>query len=234
MSKSNNYRYIIAIDGHSSCGKSTAAKVLAKSLGFVYVDTGAMYRAVTLYFLKNDIELTNETAVCKALSEISISFKALGGVNTTFLNGENVEAAIRTMEVSKSVSPVAALSSVRKKLVEQQQEMGQYGGLVMDGRDIGTVVFPMAEVKFFMTADASTRAQRRYDELVGRGDTAVDFDAVLKNVLERDKIDSTRKDSPLRMAEDGILIDNSSLNLEETLELIQMKLDQKVKQLSFS
>ena len=208
----------IAIDGHSSCGKSTMAKELARRVGYIYVDTGAMYRSVTLYALRHDLFredgtiLTNELE--EALKDILIEQKLVDGKTTTFLNGENVELEIRSLEVSNHVSPIAALPFVRTALVAQQQRMGQEGGIVMDGRDIGTVVFPNAELKVFVTASAEVRAQRRYDELKGKGMEA-DYDDILKNVQERDYIDSHREVSPLRQADDALLLDNSHMTLTE-------------------
>jgi len=213
----------IAIDGHSSCGKSTMAKDLAKKIGYVYVDTGAMYRAVTLFALRNNL-FEEDGAVKvdeleKRMDEIKISFK----FNTetqrpdTYLNGELVEKEIRGMEVSNHVSPIAAIGFVREAMVAQQQRMGKKGGIVMDGRDIGTVVFPNAELKVFVTATAEVRAQRRYDELKGKGQEA-DYEEILKNVQERDYIDSHREVSPLRQAEDALLLDNSNMTILEQNE----------------
>ncbi|MGB5418037.1 (d)CMP kinase [Algibacter sp.] len=214
----------IAIDGFSSTGKSTVAKQLAKALGYVYVDTGAMYRAVTYYTMKNELISKNDfnsEALIYQLSNINISFKfneALGFAEV-YLNGVNIEKQIRTLEVSSYVSKVAAISEVRQKLVEQQKKMGQDKGVVMDGRDIGTVVFPDAELKIFMTASAETRAERRFQELIERGDK-VDYMDVLKNVQERDYIDSNREDSPLIKAKDAIEIDNSHMTLDEQFNKI--------------
>ena len=213
----------IAIDGHSSCGKSTMAKDLGKKIGYVYVDTGAMYRAVTLFALRNNL-FEEDGAVKvdeleKRMDEIKISFK----FNTetqrpdTYLNGELVEKEIRGMEVSNHVSPIAAIGFVREAMVAQQQRMGKKGGIVMDGRDIGTVVFPNAELKVFVTATAEVRAQRRYDELKGKGQEA-DYEEILKNVQERDYIDSHREVSPLRQAEDALLLDNSNMTIPEQNE----------------
>ena len=208
----------IAIDGHSSCGKSTMAKDLAREVGYVYVDTGAMYRAVTLYALRHDLFNTDGSVKASELEQdmpaIVIDQRLNDGQTTTFLNGENVEREIRTLEVSNHVSPVAALPFVRKALVAQQQRMGQEGGIVMDGRDIGTTVFPKAELKVFVTASAKVRAQRRYDELQTKGMPA-DFDDILKNVEERDYIDSHRDVSPLKQAEDALLLDNSDMTIAE-------------------
>ncbi len=214
----------IAIDGFSSTGKSTLAKQLANHLGYIYVDTGAMYRAVTFFAMKNgyiNAESFDKETLVNSLPNIKLQFKfnADLGFAEMYLNDVNVETEIRTIEVSSFVSKVAEVSEVRTKLVEQQKEMGKDKAIVMDGRDIGTVVFPDAELKIFMTASASTRAQRRYDELVKKGDT-VTFDEVLANVEERDYIDTHRKDSPLVMAEDALEIDNSHLNREEQFELV--------------
>ena len=208
----------IAIDGHSSCGKSTMAKDLAHEVGYVYVDTGAMYRSVTLYASRNGMFAAdgtiNEEELQRQLGNIQIDQKLVDGKTVTFLNGENVEHDIRTMEVSNHVSPIATLGFVREALVAQQQKMGQEGGIVMDGRDIGTVVFPHAELKVFVTASAEVRAQRRYDELKGKGMEA-DYADILKNVQERDYIDSHREVSPLRKADDAIELDNSNMTIAE-------------------
>ena len=214
----------IAIDGFSSTGKSTLAKQLADWLDYIYVDTGAMYRAVTLFAMqKGFIEdaKVNQGALENALKDISIDFKKneSTGVAEVFLNGINVEKQIRTLEVSALVSPVAAISAVRIKLVSQQQKLGQNKGVVMDGRDIATVVFPEAELKIFLDASAPKRAERRYKELIANGDE-VSLEDVLNNVVERDHIDSTRKDSPLVMAKDAIAIDNSHMNLEDQFHVI--------------
>ncbi|MFV8269356.1 (d)CMP kinase [Flavobacterium sp. GT2N3] len=214
----------IAIDGFSSTGKSTLAKQLANHLGYIYVDTGAMYRAVTLFAMQNgyiSADFFDKQILINSLPNIKLHFKfnADLGFAEMFLNDINVETEIRTIEVSCFVSKVAEVSEVRAKLVEQQKKMGKDKVIVMDGRDIGTVVFPDAELKIFMTASATTRAKRRYDELVEKGDT-VSFEAVLANVEERDYIDTHRKDSPLVMAEDAIEIDNSHLNREEQFELV--------------
>lgn len=210
----------IAIDGHSSCGKSTMAKDLAKRIGYIYVDTGAMYRSVTLYALRNGLFNANgtikEEELRAQMGNIKISFKLnkATGRPDTYLNGENVENQIRTMEVSSHVSVIAALPFVRAALVEQQQQMGAEKGIVMDGRDIGTVVFPNAELKVFVTASPEVRAQRRYDELKAKGMEA-NFDDILKNVQERDYIDSHRATSPLRKAEGAIELDNSNITIEQ-------------------
>ena len=208
----------IAIDGHSSCGKGTMAKDLAREVGYVYVDTGAMYRAVTLYALRHDLfgadGSIKEAELATAMPAIVIDQRLVDGRTTTFLNGEDVEREIRSLEVSNHVSPVAALPFVRTALVAQQQRMGENGGIVMDGRDIGTTVFPNAELKIFVTASAEVRAQRRYDELKQKGMEA-DYDDILKNVQERDYIDSHRDVSPLRQADDALLLDNSAMTIEE-------------------
>ncbi len=209
----------IAIDGFSSTGKSTLAKQLAKHLGYIYVDTGAMYRAVAFFAMQNNLISVNvfdKIELVNKLKDIVLEFKFNSklGFAEMYLNGQNVEKEIRTIEVSGFVSKVAEISEVRSKLVEQQQEMGKNKAIVMDGRDIGTVVFPDAELKVFMTASAATRAQRRYDELLQKGDS-VTYEEVLKNVEERDYIDTHREDSPLVMADDAVEIDNSHLTREE-------------------
>lgn len=214
----------IAIDGFSSTGKSTLAKQLAQQLGYIYVDTGAMYRAVAYFAMQNQlisVDSFNKVDLVNQLKNIALEFKFNTelGFAEMYLNGTNVEKAIRTIEVSGYVSKVAEVSEVRAKLVEQQQEMGKNKGIVMDGRDIGTVVFPDAELKIFMTASAATRAQRRFDELVQKGDS-VSYDEVLKNVEERDYIDTHRDDSPLVMAEDAVEIDNSHLTREEQFQAV--------------
>ncbi len=209
-------RIIIAIDGYSSCGKSTLAKALAKSLHYAYVDTGAMYRAVTLYFLENNIDINHPNDVKDALQHIEIHFERKKTGNHTYLNGVDVENEIRTMRISEMVSPVSTISEVRRFLVAQQKKMGQRKGIVMDGRDIGTVVFPEAELKIFLTAESDIRTKRRYDELMAKGQPT-DFEAVKRNLMERDMIDSNRADSPLRQADDAILIDNSELTPTEQL-----------------
>ena len=210
----------IAIDGFSSCGKSTMAKDLAKEIGYIYVDTGAMYRSVTLYALRHNLFNADgsirEEELKAQMKNINISFQLnkTTGRPDTFLNGENVEKDIRSMEVSSHVSPIAALSFVRAALVAQQQRMGAGKGIVMDGRDIGTVVFPDAELKIFVTASAEVRAQRRYDELKAKGMEA-NFNDILKNVEERDYIDSHRATSPLHKAPDAIELDNSNLTIAQ-------------------
>lgn len=213
-------RIVIAIDGHSSCGKSTMAKDLAREIGYIYVDTGAMYRCVTLYAMREGLFGTDggiDTDTLESrMPQISISFvlNPTTGLPEACLNGENVEREIRSMEVSQHVSPIAALPFVRTALVEQQQRMGVDKGIVMDGRDIGTTVFPDAELKIYVTADARVRAQRRFDELKAKGMEA-DFDSILKNVEERDYIDSHREVSPLTKAADAIELDNSHMTIAE-------------------
>ncbi len=221
---------IIAIDGHSSCGKSTVAKDLAKLLKIAYIDTGAMYRAVTLYALRNNLIVNgkiDENALKNSLDYINIRFQTNlnKGTNDTWLNGERVEEEIRSLEVSNNVSQISALGFVRKRLVELQQLMGEKGGVVLDGRDIGTVVFPNADLKIFMTADPEIRAQRRFDEMKAKGQNP-SFEEVLKNVKDRDQMDSTRKESPLIKAEDAVVLDNSHLSPKEQLKWILDKLDQ--------
>ncbi|TAI48302.1 (d)CMP kinase [Flagellimonas allohymeniacidonis] len=216
-------KIIIAIDGYSSTGKSTVAKKLANALGYVYVDTGAMYRAVTLFALEKGFvsDSLDAKSLIEALPNVELKFRPNKklGKSEMFLNGKNVEKEIRTMRVSEQVSQVSAVKEVREKLVELQQAMGLDKGIVMDGRDIGTVVFPEAELKIFMTASARTRAHRRYKELLERGDE-VSFEQVLKNVEGRDFIDSTRTVSPLKPAKDAITFDNSDMGVEEQFERI--------------
>ena len=225
----------IAIDGHSSCGKSTMAKDLARKVGYIYVDTGAMYRSVTLYALRHG--LFNEDGTIKTdeleqqMSDIQISFQLNEetGRPDTYLNGECVEQEIRSLEVSNHVSPIAAIGFVREAMVAQQQLMGQGGGIVMDGRDIGTVVFPNAELKVFVTASAEVRAQRRFNELKEKGMPA-DFDDILKNVVERDYIDSHREVSPLRQADDALLLDNSNMTIPEQNEWLLERFNEAVQE----
>ena len=218
----------IAIDGYSSCGKSTMAKDLARRIGYVYVDTGAMYRAVTLYALRNGLFAEDGSVLTEQLE------KHMGNINITFqfnhetqkpdtyLNGELVEKEIRSLEVSNHVSPIAAVPFVRTAMVAQQQAMGQEGGIVMDGRDIGTTVFPQAELKIFVTASAEVRAQRRYDELVSKG-MPEPYEDILKNVVERDYIDTHREVSPLRQADDALLLDNSHMTIPEQNEWVMAR-----------
>jgi cytidylate kinase len=209
----------IAIDGHSSCGKSTMAKDLAKEISYIYIDTGAMYRAVTLYGLQKGLITESgidEEALRKQMSDIIITFQLNEetGRPDTYLNGVCIEREIRTMEVSKYVSPIATLGFVREAMVDLQRLMGEAKGVIMDGRDIGTVVFPDAELKVFVTASVDVRAQRRYDELTAKGE-ACNFDEIRANVIERDRIDSTRAISPLRQADDAIVLDNSNMTIPE-------------------
>lgn len=223
----------IAIDGHSSCGKSTMAKDLARQVGYIYVDTGAMYRSVTLYALRNGLFHADGSVdtdkLESSMDDIHISFRLNEetGHPDTYLNGECVEQLIRSLEVSDHVSPVAALPFVRKAMVAQQQLMGQGGGIVMDGRDIGTVVFPLAELKIFVTASARVRAQRRYDELKRKGMEA-DYDEILRNVQERDYIDSHREVSPLRQANDALLLDNSSMTIDQQNEWLMERFQEAI------
>lgn len=227
-------KIIVAIDGHSSCGKSTMAKDLAREVGYIYVDTGAMYRAVTLFAMRNNLfdaeGNINTERLEQLLPEVKISFKLDPETSRPMacLNGEVVEQEIRSLEVSQHVSPIAALPFVRAKLVEQQQAMGKEKGIVMDGRDIGTVVFPEAELKIFVTASAEIRAQRRYKELEAKGMPA-DFNDILKNVEERDYIDSHRATSPLRQADDALVLDNSHLTIEEQKKWLMEKFNEKTK-----
>jgi len=217
-------KIIIAIDGHSSCGKSTLANELAETLGYVYISSGKMYRAVTLYFIENKIDYKNQDIVDQALSLIHIHFEKTEGNDTTFLNGKNVESDIISMPVAQLVSPVSAIPAVRRAMVAQQQQMGINKGIVMDGRDIGTVVFKEAALKVFLTASERVRAQRRYDELLSKG-KPVDLETIRQNLANRDHIDSTRRDSPLRQAEDAVLLDNSNLSREEQLGMIKALVD---------
>lgn len=209
----------IAVDGFSSCGKSTMAKDLAREVGYIYIDSGAMYRAVTLYSIENGIfngDVSDTERLRKEIDNIHISFRLnpQTGRPDTYLNGVNVENKIRTMEVSSKVSPISTLDFVREKMVEQQQAMGQEKGIIMDGRDIGTTVFPDAELKIFVTATPEIRAKRRYDELKAKGQEA-GFDEILENVKQRDYIDQNREVSPLRKADDALLLDNTELTVEE-------------------
>ena len=216
-------KIVIAIDGHSSCGKSTLAKSMARELGYIYIDSGAMYRAVTLFALRNGLianrKILNKAELIERLKEIKITFDwdTKTEKNTTFLNEENIEDEIRQIEVSNNVSPVSTIPEVRREMVKQQRENGKDKGIVMDGRDIGTVVFPDAELKIFMTASPEIRAKRRFVELKEKG-VEVDFDEILANVEERDNIDSTRKASPLKKAGDALVLDNSNLTREEQLQ----------------
>lgn len=222
-------KIIVAIDGYSSCGKSTTAKQVAKQLHYAYIDTGAMYRAVTLFFIQNHISVSNPREVQKALGELQISFRrnTVNGSNDTYLNGLNVEEEIRKMYVSEKVSTVSAIADVRHALVAQQQRMGKSKGIVMDGRDIGTVVFPHAELKIFMTADPMIRAQRRQAELLAKGEL-VGLAEIADNLKMRDHIDTTRSESPLRQAEDAVYIDNSLMTLDEQVEMVVRLADEQI------
>lgn len=216
MSRRN---FIIAIDGFSSCGKSTVAKALAKLLHFVFVDSGAMYRAVTLYFLRNNVDLNNKEAIVDALNHIHLDFIPNIEKTQILLNDEDVSDEIRQMQVSETVSEVSAIKEVRTAMVAQQQKLGGRRNIVMDGRDIGTTVFPDADLKIFMTASPSVRAERRYAELTAKGET-VTMEEIQENLSHRDHIDSTRAESPLRQAEDAILLDNSDLTQEQQLDFV--------------
>lgn len=217
----NNKRIIIAIDGHSSCGKSTFAKAIAARLGYIFIDTGAMYRAVTLYALEHGAivaGIVDEECVEAMLADIDIDFRfnSQRGASDIYVNGDLVEGKIRTIEVSNCVSAVSSIAAVRHKLVAMQQQMGRRGGVVMDGRDIGTVVFPDAELKIYMTADAMVRAERRFKELTAKGDK-VTLEEVYENVVSRDKADMSRAISPLRKADDALVLDNSNMSVEEQM-----------------
>ena len=217
----DNKRIIIALDGHSSCGKSTFAKAIAARLGYIFIDTGAMYRAVALYAMEHgaiESGIVNEDMVVAMLEDINIDFRfnPERGASDIYVNGDLVEGKIRTIEVSNCVSAVSSIAQVREKLVKMQQTMGERKGVVMDGRDIGTVVFPNAELKIYMTADAKVRAERRYKELTAKGDN-VSFDEIYENVVSRDKADMSRAISPLRKADDAIVLDNSAMSVEEQM-----------------
>lgn len=222
-------KIVIALDGHSSCGKSTTAKKVAAELGYAYIDTGAMYRAVTLYVLQHHVSLTNPKEVCDALDNIDISFHYNPKTrrNETYLNGLNVEDEIRKMYISNQVSEVSVVPEVRRAMVAQQQKMGRKRGIVMDGRDIGTAVFPDAEVKVFMTADVDTRARRRQEELLEKNQL-VNLDEIRENLQKRDHIDSTRKESPLRRAEDADLLDTSHMTVDEQVDFVMHKVTSKL------
>ncbi|MEY3678053.1 MAG: hypothetical protein RI924_194 [Bacteroidota bacterium] len=208
---------VIAIDGYSSCGKSTLAKALAKKLHFVYIDSGAMYRAVTIYFIRHQVDLSNPEEVGRALENIHLNFHSRDYETHITLNEEEVSAAIREMSVSEQVSAVSANKAVRHEMVKQQQRMGQSKNIVMDGRDIGTTVFPKATLKFFMTADPKVRAERRYKEMIANG-ANITLEEVFENLAHRDYSDTTRKESPLVRAEDAIILDNTDLTPEEQLQ----------------
>lgn len=228
-------KIVIAIDGFSSCGKSTMAKDLAREVGYIYVDTGAMYRAVTLFAMRNDVfdaeGNIDETRLKALLPDVKLTFQLNNETKLpeVCLNGEDVERYIRTLEVSQHVSPIAALPFVREKLVEQQQAMGNEKGIVMDGRDIGTVVFPNAELKIFVTASAEIRAQRRFKELETKGMPA-DFDEILQNVEQRDYIDTHRETSPLRQADDALVLDNSHLTIAEQKVWLMEKFNERTQE----
>ncbi|MEZ4936398.1 MAG: (d)CMP kinase [Crocinitomicaceae bacterium] len=219
----------IAIDGFSSCGKSTIAKELAKKLHYTYVDTGAMYRAATLYFMRSNIE-PNDPQLLHELDKMDIAFQKIEGevLPVVHLNGENVENEIRTLEVSNQVSHYSKIKQLREKLVALQQKIGAKGGVVLDGRDIGSVVFPNAELKLFMTASPEIRAKRRFEELIAKGED-VDFQSILDNVESRDKEDTSRKESPLVQVEDAIVLDNSHLSREQQLDFVMDLVQKKLK-----
>ena len=226
-------RMVIAIDGFSSCGKSTVAKAIAKRLGIKYIDSGAMYRAVTLYFMRNDVPIPDPEELVDfpfdfipVLNNIQITFQVNPetGLSEVYLNGENVEHSIRTMEINERVSHVSAIKSVRKKMVELQQQEGVQGGLVMDGRDIGTTVFPHADLKIFMKADPMIRAERRYKELLAKG-VDISMEDVISNVVGRDYEDSHREESPLRKADDAIVLDNTHLNQAEQVDFVVKEIE---------
>ena len=208
---------VVAIDGYSSCGKSTLAKALAKKLHFIYVDSGAMYRAVTLYFLRNNTDLKNHDLIIDALEHIDLNFHSRDYQSHILLNGEEVSEEIRQMPVSENVSLIASIKEVRKAMVRKQQKMGKSKNMIMDGRDIGTTVFPDAQVKLFMTADPKIRAERRYNELIAKGET-VSLEEIFDNLAHRDFLDTTREESPLVRAEDAIILDNTNLTEEEQLD----------------
>lgn len=226
-------KIVIALDGYSSCGKSTTAKLVAAQLGFAYIDTGAMYRAVSLYFYRHYVSLTNPKEIHKALNNIRITFKynTLTGKNETFLNGLNVEEEIRKMYISNMVSEVSVIVEVRRALVAQQQKMGKSRGVVMDGRDIGTMVFPDAELKIFMTADPVIRAQRRQRELLEKGEL-IELDAILENIKKRDYIDANREEGPLRQAEDAIVLDTSFITIDEQVDFVVHEADRVLSELT--
>jgi cytidylate kinase len=218
-------KIIIAIDGYSSCGKSTTAKKVAANMGYSYIDTGAMYRAVTLYFIQNHVSLSNSKEVETALANITIEFRInTAGQNQTYLNGLNVEDEIRKLYVADKVSEVSAIAAVRHAMVDQQRKMGKKKGFVMDGRDIGTVVFPDAELKIFMTADPYIRAHRRQIELMAKGEE-LDLEDILENIKKRDIIDTTRTESPLKKAEDAVVIDTTFMTLDEQVDQVILMAD---------
>lgn len=224
-------KIVIAVDGFSSCGKSTMAKSLAKEIGYIYIDSGAMYRAVTLYCMQHGLfegESIDEARLEKEIANIKVEFRINKntGMPDTYLNGSDVESAIRGMDVSGKVSQVSAIPFVRTAMVALQQEMGKAKGIVMDGRDIGTVVFPDAELKIFVTAKPEIRAQRRFDELQSKGNTTITFDEVLENLKQRDYLDQTRAESPLKMADDAIELDNSYMTVDEQMQWLLHKFNQ--------
>lgn len=228
-------KIIIAIDGYSSTGKSTLAKKLANALGYVYVDTGAMYRAAALYAMENNLideDKIDEASLVSKLekTDIKFIFNSKLGFSEIYLNGRNVENEIRRIDVSNKVSKIAAISAVRKKMVTEQHRMGQDRGIVMDGRDIGTVVFPNAALKIFMNASADIRARRRYDEMIAKGEE-VTYESVLENVTSRDQLDTSRKDSPLKKAVDAIEINSDNLNVQETFDLVYKEANKKIKRI---
>ncbi len=226
-------KIVVALDGHSSCGKSTTAKEVAQELGYAYIDTGAMYRAVTLYFLEHYIDLTNPKKVQEALDNLEVTFQrnAKNGRNEVFLNGLNVEDEIRKMYISNKVSEVSVLAPVRHAMVAEQKKMGKRRGVVMDGRDIGTAVFPDAEVKVFMTADVETRAKRRQEELLEKNQL-VPYGQIVENLQKRDHIDSTRAESPLKRADDAHLLDTSHITVDEQVEFVLNLVDSALSRLS--
>ena len=233
ITKMTNRGIVVAIDGHSSCGKSTIAKAVAARFGYTFIDSGAMYRAVTLYALRNELIADGQVRkeeLIRALPQIKIEFRhnSVSQKSETYLNGENVEDEIRQWPVSQHVSPVATIAEVRAAMVRLQKAMGQNKGIVMDGRDIGTVVFPDAELKLFVTATAEIRAQRRFDELRSKGEP-VSYEEILQNVQERDHIDSTRESSPLRKADDALVLDNSTMTREEQLDWVIQKVEDRLK-----
>jgi len=228
-----NHKIVVAIDGHSSCGKSTIAKAVASRFGYIFIDSGAMYRAVTLFALRKQLISEGSVKVQELIDllptiQIDFRYNAEKQKSDTYLNGENVEDEIRQLPVSQNVSPVAAIAEVRSAMVRLQQEMGKDKGIVMDGRDIGTVVFPEAELKLFVTASAEIRAQRRFDELTAKGET-VSYEEILQNVQERDHIDSTREASPLRKADDALVLDNSYMTREEQLAWVIAQVEKSLK-----
>lgn len=219
--------HIIAIDGYSSCGKSTLAKALAKKLHYLYIDSGAMYRAVTLFFLRNQVSLTDDSAIAEALGNIQIDFETSPEKTAVFLNGEDVSEEIRQMYISDHVSEISALKAVRQAMVAQQQALGQRRDIVMDGRDIGTTVFPDANIKIFMTADSKIRAERRYLELKKKGED-ITLEEVFENLAHRDYIDTTREESPLIRADDAIILDNTDMDEQEQLQFVIDRLNNKL------